>query len=67
MPGDERSSGILSDPSEVDRRLRLLERGELEPLGLLPRSTNYTFLARVRDGEEEALAVYKPRAGEAPL
>ena len=36
-------------------------------LGLLPRSTNYTYLARVVDGDEHALAVYKPRAGEAPL
>ncbi|HEX6230196.1 MAG TPA: SCO1664 family protein, partial [Actinomycetota bacterium] len=39
----------------------------LELLGLLPRSTNYTFLARVTDGDEQALVVYKPRAGEAPL
>jgi hypothetical protein len=47
--------------------LRALERGDLEPLGLLPRSSNYTFLARVRDGDEETLAVYKPVAGETPL
>ncbi len=47
--------------------LRLLETGELEPLGLLPRSSNFTFLARVHRGEDEMLAVYKPRAGETPL
>lgn len=47
--------------------LRLLEEGELEILGLLPRASNDTFLVRVRDGPREALAVYKPRAGEAPL
>jgi uncharacterized repeat protein (TIGR03843 family) len=47
--------------------LRLLHRGELEPLGLLPRSSNHTFLCRVHDGDEQLLAVYKPRAGEAPL
>jgi len=47
--------------------LEILARGELELLGLLPRSSNYTFLARVRDGRDELLAVYKPRAGEAPL
>jgi RNA polymerase sigma factor (sigma-70 family) len=41
--------------------------GELEPLGLLPRSSNYTFLCRVRDEGDELLAVYKPRSGEAPL
>lgn len=36
-------------------------------LGLLPYSSNYTFLTRVRSGEAEALAVYKPRRGERPL
>ncbi len=39
----------------------------MEVLGLLPYSSNYTFLARVRSGDEEALAVYKPRSGERPL
>ncbi|HET7234905.1 MAG TPA: SCO1664 family protein [Actinomycetota bacterium] len=47
--------------------LRMLERGDLEPLGLLPRSSNYTFLAKVHDGDRETLAVYKPIAGETPL
>lgn len=45
----------------------LLERGELETLSVLPQASNYTFLARVRDGGDEMLAVYKPRDGEAPL
>ena len=45
----------------------LLERGELEPLSVLPQASNYTFLARVREGGDEMLAVYKPRDGEAPL
>lgn len=47
--------------------VRLLESGEVEPLGVLPRASNYTFLARVREGDDELLAVYKPRSGEAPL
>jgi hypothetical protein len=48
--------------------IRLLESGEIEPLGLLPRSSNFTFLVRVRGADdEETLAVYKPRSGEAPL
>ncbi|MEX2421281.1 MAG: SCO1664 family protein, partial [Actinomycetota bacterium] len=47
--------------------LALLQRGDLEVLGLLPRASNFTFLARVSDGSEQTLAVYKPRAGEAPL
>jgi hypothetical protein len=46
--------------------LPLLERTRLEILGLLPRSSNYTFLARATDAED-VLVVYKPRAGEAPL
>jgi uncharacterized repeat protein (TIGR03843 family) len=46
--------------------LPLLERTRLEILGLLPRSSNYTFLARATDAED-VLVVYKPRDGEAPL
>jgi hypothetical protein len=46
--------------------LPLLERTGLEILGLLPRSSNYTFLARATDADD-VLVVYKPRAGEAPL
>ena len=47
--------------------LRLLSDGDLEILGLLPRSSNYTFLGKVSDGHTETLGVYKPRAGETPL
>jgi uncharacterized repeat protein (TIGR03843 family) len=39
----------------------------MEILGLMPNASNYTFLARCRDGAEEALAIYKPRRGEIPL
>lgn len=46
--------------------LPLLERSELEILGLLPRSSNYTFLARAKEADG-IMVVYKPRAGEAPL
>jgi uncharacterized repeat protein (TIGR03843 family) len=76
VPSDERPSswfGDVSAPEVSPRRLcgddvlHVLQHGELEPLGVLPRASNYTFLARVRDGDDELLAVYKPRAGEAPL
>jgi uncharacterized repeat protein (TIGR03843 family) len=54
-------------PAETDVE-RLLAHGELEILGVLPRSSNFTFLVRARDAAgTETLAVYKPRAGEAPL
>jgi uncharacterized repeat protein (TIGR03843 family) len=45
----------------------ILRRGEVEVLGLLPYSSNYTFLARLRSDEGEAHAVYKPDRGERPL
>jgi len=46
---------------------RALTQGELDVLGLLPRSSNSTFLARAVAGGDEAYVVYKPRIGEAPL
>lgn len=69
MPRDERTPGIVRDVTlqEEEEALRLLESGGLEIVGLLPGASNYTFLARVCGKGEEALAVYKPRAGEAPL
>lgn len=45
----------------------LLRTGELRVLGLIPRASNYTFLAELVDGDDTALAVYKPRRGETPL
>jgi uncharacterized repeat protein (TIGR03843 family) len=61
---DERAlEAGLSDPAVPP----VLASGELEVLGLLPNASNHTFLARARAGDEEALAVYKPRRGEAPL
>ncbi len=50
-----------------DEVLELLTHGELEIEGLLPWSSNYTFLATVRHGGRAVLAVYKPRSGERPL
>ena len=47
--------------------LDLLGRGEIEVLGLLPYSSNYTFLAKIGSGVDAAHAVYKPRRGERPL
>ena len=47
--------------------LELLEQGDVSVLGLLPYSSNYTFLAKLSLGERETHAVYKPRRGERPL
>ena len=65
MPEDERPppAADLSGPA----RLELLAEGELEVLGRLPWSSNYSFLATVRLGGIEQRAVYKPGRGERPL
>jgi uncharacterized repeat protein (TIGR03843 family) len=61
---DERAlEAGLSDP----RIPAALATGELEVLGLLPNSSNYTFLARASSDDHDVLAVYKPRRGEKPL
>lgn len=50
-----------------DRALRLLAEGEVQVEGLIPWSSNATLLVTVKDGDESALAVYKPQRGERPL
>ena len=47
--------------------LQLLQHGTLEVEGLLPWSSNYTFLVNVCGEDEEVEAVYKPQRGERPL
>lgn len=49
------------------RELTLLTEGSIELLGLIPRSSNQTFLVQVSCGEDVGYAVYKPEAGERPL
>jgi uncharacterized repeat protein (TIGR03843 family) len=65
VPRDER-------PLEADLTTAsvpaVVQDGSLELLGLLPNSSNGTFLARVSSPDgEEALVVYKPLRGESPL
>ncbi|HEY8117479.1 MAG TPA: phosphatidylinositol kinase, partial [Actinomycetota bacterium] len=74
QPSERRTDGPDGpDGNDVERirgdaaALALLERGTIEVLGLLPRASNFTFLARVRADRDQMLAVYKPRSGEAPL
>ena len=66
-PSARRAGDADTRPPDDSEVIALLERGDLEVLGLLPRASNFTVLARVRDGKEQTLAVYKPRSGEAPL
>ena len=45
----------------------LLSRGSIEILGLMPWSSNGTYLVQVTRGEDHAPAIYKPERGERPL
>jgi hypothetical protein len=61
-PQERKEPGLLSATS-------LLLESPIEVLGLLPYSSNHTFLVRLgaRDGDQGPLAVYKPSRGERPL
>ena len=50
-----------------DRVLETLHLGEMEEKGLLPYSSNHSFLVVVEHGDLTLPAVYKPQRGEAPL
>ncbi|MGQ0433522.1 MAG: SCO1664 family protein [Microthrixaceae bacterium] len=45
----------------------MLEQGELEVVGRMPWSSNATFLADARCGDDTVRVIYKPRRGERPL
>jgi hypothetical protein len=60
-PDGERTSLPLGDVLEI------LTEGRLEPLGLMPGASNFTFLAEACRGDHTVLTIYKPQAGEAPL
>jgi uncharacterized repeat protein (TIGR03843 family) len=53
---------------DLDYALELLSGGKMEKShGLMPWSSNYTFLVTVRQANAEVLAIYKPCQGERPL
>jgi hypothetical protein len=66
---EQDSQATPEQPREVDaaRVLHLLAQGDMRLVGLMPDSSNYTFLAEVDDGDLQSLVIYKPRRGERPL
>jgi len=55
-------------PVSAEAAAELLASGRVVSYELIPWGSNYTYLAALSHGDEpEALAVYKPRRGEAPL
>jgi uncharacterized repeat protein (TIGR03843 family) len=63
------------EPSDAGQTLRLtetrvlhaLEQGKIEERGLLPYSSNHSFLIVLEDDDLQLPAVYKPQRGESPL
>jgi len=54
-------------PISIDKALDVLSNGTIELQGLLPWSSNYTFLVTVHLADIRMAAVYKPCQGERPL
>lgn len=50
-----------------EQALDILRRGRIEEKGLLPYSSNHSFLVLVQEDEWSLPAVYKPQRGENPL
>ena len=65
-PGED-TTGSSPVVIELERVIKLLTHGRMDERGLLPYSSNYSFLVLVDDGEIQLPAVYKPRRGENPL
>jgi hypothetical protein len=65
--GSMRDEAVPGAAVQPERAVQLLAHGQVELLGQVLDSSNFTFLARVDDGDLRALAIYKPRRGERPL
>ena len=63
--GDDR--GQNPAPLPEDEALALLASADFAGAKLIPWGSNYSFAVALGDDERGQLAIYKPRAGEAPL
>jgi uncharacterized repeat protein (TIGR03843 family) len=66
LSAHERALPSTGDLAAEDAE-RVLARGEIALHGLVPWSSNFTFIVSVRDADDELLAIYKPSRGERPL
>jgi uncharacterized repeat protein (TIGR03843 family) len=67
QPSERTNEQRSATPASVERVIALLTNGSMELEGLMPDSSNYTFLISISDDELQGLAIYKPRRGERPL
>ena len=66
--GDEDDAEFSPPPPTEAEALALLRDGRITASRLVPWGSNYTFATAVEgEGGTAVLAIYKPRAGEAPL
>lgn len=61
------SASADGQPLSLEAALDLLTHGDIDVQGLLPWSSNYTFLVIVSHQDLQVPAVYKPCKGERPL
>lgn len=54
-------------PSERAAVRALLSRGEIALEGMVPWSSNYTYLVRIKLDDQAEYGIYKPQCGERPL
>lgn len=65
--GKKLFANALRGTTERAALRELLARGEIEMQGLVPWSSNYTYLVKLTRGEQQAVGIYKPQCGERPL
>jgi hypothetical protein len=65
--GNQPDEQLPATEASIERVIALLMNGSMEIQGLMPDSSNYTFLTSIADDDLQGLAIYKPRRGERPL
>jgi uncharacterized repeat protein (TIGR03843 family) len=67
MSTPDKTSLDIFENDTLDSILALLCTGEIEMVGQVTWSSNYTFLTQLRSSHGEIAAIYKPARGERPL
>jgi uncharacterized repeat protein (TIGR03843 family) len=68
LAGDKfQLTSAFPDQAARESIRQVLTRGKLEMEGLVPWSSNYTYIVSIKFGERELHGVYKPQCGERPL
>jgi uncharacterized repeat protein (TIGR03843 family) len=67
MPVPQKTDLNLFESETLEAVINLLCTGEIEMMGQVTWSSNYTFLTQLRGPQGEIPAIYKPARGERPL